>query len=104
MTRIAPLLLLLCLTPQVAGGGGGPDMRMARELVQQGKILPLTTILDRLQQSHPGQVVEVELEYEDGVLVYEIDLITPQGHLIEVDMDAATGDILEVDEEEMDDG
>ncbi|SMO41632.1 PepSY domain-containing protein [Paracoccus laeviglucosivorans] len=105
MTRIfAPTLAALLILPVAAGGQGAPggDAELARDLVARGEILPLARVLDLLETQHPGQVVEVELEYEDGILVYEIDVVTPEGRLIEVDMDATDGRIVDIDEEDED--
>ncbi len=104
MTRMIPLLLPLLLLPQSVGGqdSAATDVELARDLVERGQILPLAQVLSRLQASHPGKVIEVELEYSDGILVYEVDLITTEGRLIEVDMNAATGTIVDVDEEDED--
>lgn len=44
----------------------------------------------------PGQVIKVELDYEDGILVYEIDIRTTSG-VYEVHVDAITGQILKVE-------
>ncbi|CAM3142677.1 PepSY domain-containing protein [Filibacter tadaridae] len=44
----------------------------------------------------PGQVVKAELDYDDGVLLYEIDIRTSQGVKYEVKIHAATGEILRV--------
>lgn len=98
------LALILLVLPQIAGGQAPPlpDVELARDLVEQGKIMPLAKVLKRLQKDHPGQIVEVELEYSGGILVYEVDLITTEGRLIEVDMDAATGKIVDMDEEDED--
>ncbi|PYZ96352.1 hypothetical protein CR205_11530 [Alteribacter lacisalsi] len=41
----------------------------------------------------PGQVVDVELDTENGLLVWVIDIITPQGVKYEVDVGANTGNI-----------
>lgn len=108
MTRALFLFLALLLAPQVACGQGspgpaagpGPDVELARDLVERGEILPLAQVLARLQEQHPGKVIEVELEYSNGILVYEVDLVTTDGRLIEVDMNAANGTIVDVDEEE----
>lgn len=93
---IAALIL-----PLPAGGQPGtmPDFELAQGAVERGEILPLADILRRLEGEHPGQVVEVELEYSRGLRVYEVELITAQGRLIEVDMDAATGAILGIEDE-----
>ncbi|MEK4713977.1 PepSY domain-containing protein [Sporosarcina sp. FSL K6-1540] len=44
----------------------------------------------------PGQVVKAELDYDDGMLVYEIDVRTAEGHKYEVKIDANTGAVLRV--------
>ena len=44
----------------------------------------------------PGQVVKAELDYEDGMLVYEVDIRTADGRKYEVRIDANTGAILKV--------
>ncbi|MEK4026858.1 MULTISPECIES: PepSY domain-containing protein [Sporosarcina] len=44
----------------------------------------------------PGQVVKAELEYDDGILIYEIDIRNEQGHKYEVKVDAVTGEVLRV--------
>ncbi len=45
----------------------------------------------------PGQVIRVEVDTEDGLLVYEIYIRTTSGIIYEVTIDANTGEILEVD-------
>jgi len=46
----------------------------------------------------PGQVIKVELDYENGILVYEIDIRNPSG-IYEVHVNAVTGQILKVEKE-----
>lgn len=66
----------------------------ARAAVQAGKVLPLKTLLERLEREHPGQVLEVELEQEDGRWIYEIKLLQPGGRLVKLELDAASGTVL----------
>lgn len=47
----------------------------------------------------PGQVIKVELDYENGILVYEIDIRTQSG-IYEVHVNATTGQILKVEKED----
>ncbi|MDW0110732.1 PepSY domain-containing protein [Sporosarcina aquimarina] len=47
-------------------------------------------------QQVPGQVVKAELEYDNGMLIYEIDIRTSDGHKYEVKIDANTGNVLKV--------
>jgi len=47
-------------------------------------------------QRVPGQVIKVELDYENGILVYEIDIRTTSG-IYEVHVDAITGQVLKIE-------
>ena len=70
------------------------DHDHARELSEAGEILPLESILKKVQQVYPGRVLEVDLERKHGRLVYEIELVDEQGVVRELYYDAATGDLL----------
>ena len=59
-------------------------------------MLPLPQVLERLQRSHPGQVLELELEHEKGQWIYEIRLMQADGRLLKLTVDAATARVLEV--------
>ncbi len=80
--------------------GGVPDYELAETAVKKGEIIPLAEACRRLQTEFPGKITEVELEYSNGRRVYEVELVTEDGRLIEVDMDAATGKVLETEEED----
>lgn len=67
----------------------------ARAAVQDGKVLPLKTVLERLEREHPGQVLEVELEQDDGRWIYEIKLLQAGGRLVKLELDAASGAVLQ---------
>jgi uncharacterized membrane protein YkoI len=47
----------------------------------------------------PGTVVSVERETDNGVRVVEVEIRNQQNDVIEVDIDARSGRILEVEEE-----
>jgi uncharacterized membrane protein YkoI len=89
-------LLLAGLTSPAAWGGEKRDHERARAAVQAGQVLPLTALLERLQQTHPGQVLELELERDDGRWIYEVKLLQADGQLLKLDVDAATGQVLKV--------
>lgn len=63
-------------------------------LVKEGKVRPLSELLalhpDRLE----GHLLDAELEYEDDVLVYEIEVLGQDGVVREFYLDAATGTVL----------
>lgn len=47
-------------------------------------------------QRVPGQVVKSELEFDDGMMIYEVDIRTVEGYKYEVKIDAVTGEVLKV--------
>ncbi len=76
------------------------DHLIARRALEEGRVLPLTEVLAAVRAKMPGKVLEVELEVEDGVLVYDLKLLTPGGGLKEIEVDAATGKILKIEDDD----
>ena len=68
----------------------------ARVALESGEILPLQTIIAQLEQVYPGQILEVELERDDGLWIYEIKLVRANGVLIKIELDASDGRLLSV--------
>ena len=66
----------------------------ALEALGRGEILPLSTILERLQGTDSGQVIAVELEAEHGGWVYEVTTLAANGVVRMRLLDAATGRLL----------
>lgn len=112
--RILIILLFAGLPAMpMAQGGNVPlendiaaDSDYARAAVARGEILPLSVLLPRLALAYPGKVLDIEIDlYPDGRFEeYEFEVLTPDGRLIEVDMDAVTGKITEVEDDDHDDG
>lgn len=86
------LLLALLLLP--AWADDMHDHDRARAAAEAGEVLPLPAVLQRLAASHPGQVLEVELEREGGVWLYEIKLLQSGGVLRKLKLDARSGEVL----------
>lgn len=91
-----PLLALLCCLPPA---GADSDADRARRLVQEGAILPLEEILPLVRQAKPGTLIELELHYEreHDAHVYEMEVLDADGRLWEVEFNAATGELIEVE-------
>lgn len=58
-------------------------------------------VLEIVTKSHPGKIVEVALEEEDGFLVYEVELISPKQTKKEIYLDAGNGSVLHVKEKRL---
>lgn len=70
------------------------DADEARELKQSGQIMSLETLIAQLRQDYPGQIIEIELDDRDDRYVYDIELVDDEGVVIELRIDAATGEVL----------
>ena len=94
---LASLMLAGLLAAPIAQASG-KDHERARQAVQAGQVMPLPAVLEKLSATHPGQVLEVELERErrtgGEIWVYEIKLLQADGQLIKLELDAKTAEVL----------
>jgi uncharacterized membrane protein YkoI len=95
------LLAGAALLIAAAGTAFGDDIDHdeALRLFQQGRILSLTEITTAVRAKVPGEVLEVELE-RDGLYVYEFKILKPDGRVQEVEIDAATGRIIKIEDDD----
>lgn len=97
------VLLTTALLLFATGGtvlGDDIDHEEVRRLTQAGVILPLAEIVAAVGRRVPGDVLEVELEREDGAYVYELKILRKNGRVQEVEADAATGKILAIEDDD----
>jgi len=102
MRRISILLICICISclPGILlAGDKGDDHLKARQLVQEGTILPLEQIIELTKLQHPGRILEVEFEQEHDRYVYEIELVDEKGQVWELEYDAETGELIEKEQE-----
>ena len=71
------------------------DHDRARQALEAGEILPLKTVMERIDRNASGQVMEVELERKHGRWVYEIKVLRPGGALVKLLVDASDGTIID---------
>ena len=88
------LVFLGCSLPLRSAAASTDDYQRATRAVQAGEILSLRMILERLEHTQPGQVLDVELEQKKTVWIYELKILTPGGRLRKLKVDAKTGAIL----------
>jgi uncharacterized membrane protein YkoI len=50
----------------------------------------------------PGQIIHVDMDLENGVVVYEIFILTSQNRIYEVEVNANNGSIIKVEQESFD--
>ncbi|MDH5426107.1 MAG: PepSY domain-containing protein [Gammaproteobacteria bacterium] len=75
------------------------DHDEAKRLLDSGDILPLETILIQIRSSHPGKILEVEFETEHSQKIYEIELLSADGKVNELKIDATNGNIISTEKE-----
>jgi len=100
---LASLLLLSTLSvgvsPGLADKNDKKEHQVVREALQRGEVLPLVKILAIASEQVPGDVIEVELEQERAELIYEIKILTGNGRVREVKIDARTGTVLNIEDD-----
>lgn len=81
----------------IANPPAGDDTARIRLAVARGVVLPLPRILHIAQHRVPGEVLKVELEEMSGRLGYDVKILTADGRVQEIKLDARTGTILKVE-------
>lgn len=96
LLAIIPLLILLQasvppLPAALASGHEVHDEDEARRALENGEIVPLERVMATLHDAVPGEVSGLELEKENGIWIYEFKIISPDGQMLKVRVDAKTG-------------
>lgn len=73
-----------------------PSKTMEQVRNEENALINFCQAVDIAVQEHPGNVVEIELENDDGKLIYEITIYDDLTK-ISIDIDALTGDILVIE-------
>jgi hypothetical protein len=78
----------------------GDDGSRARSGVSSGAILPLEAILGSLENRYDARMIDADLDERRGRMVYDLELLTRDGRVLEIRVDAATARVLsfEVDD------
>ena len=72
LTGLLIWMMLAMSGTGVSNAADNSDHERARQAVEAGDVLPLRTILDRVEREYPGQIMEVELDREKGEWIYEM--------------------------------
>jgi uncharacterized membrane protein YkoI len=93
------LLLPMLATGHLLADSKDDDHERAYQARQQDKILSLEEILGKLDLGPDTRLLEVEHEQEHGRDIYEIEYLTSDGDIYELEVDAATGQVLKRERE-----
>ena len=96
----AILVALALALPAPAPARDRDDQVEALALLQRGEILPLASVLPIVQQNVPGDVIEVELDHDDDHgWEYEVKVLTANGRVREVKLDARSGMVRKIEDD-----
>ena len=68
----------------------------ARDAVRRGEIRPLEDVLARVQKRYPGRVLDVDLDRSRPKWVYRLRVLTREGNVLRIAVDARTARIIGV--------
>lgn len=102
MNILTRLVIPLALALGAWGAAGSlhaderSDHELARQALQQGQVLPLRSVLERIERDYQGQVLKIEFERDDGRYIYEIRLLQQDGRMAKLKVDAVDGRVLKI--------
>jgi len=90
--------LFLIITESKAESLGADD---ALALVDAGQVLPLSEIISLHPVLSDSRLLDIELEREDdGTLIYEFEVLKEENLVLELEINAATGQLVREEFEE----
>ena len=69
-----------------------------RRAVEAGEVLPLSQILEKVRLRVSGDITGIEIDREGGRWRYELRVIDHSGRVLEVHVDARSGNIEQIEE------
>ena len=67
------------------------DQDRALQAVEEGRALPLSAVLPRIERKFGGRVIDAALREVGKRLLYDLKMLSPGGRVFTVSVDAATG-------------
>lgn len=71
----------------------------AQPTPQPSGLLSVAAVLAIARGQVPGEIIDLDLDDDDGLVTYEVEVLTPAGRKIEIRIDAREGTVLEVEED-----
>jgi uncharacterized membrane protein YkoI len=94
--KYASLLMLILLFSHFSLAHEEFDVK---ELKEMGKISSLEIILEKLSDYNIDRLLEVELKQKNNQYIYELEYINDKGIVLEIEVDAVTAQVLEIEYE-----
>ncbi len=89
------LVLVVGMASTFLQAGEEISQNEIRQLVKQGKLLPLEAIMALYPEEQYGKLLDLEVEREYGTIIYELEFLRGDGRIIELEIDASNGLLLE---------
>jgi hypothetical protein len=84
------------LAPSVPRNREAPGQRRARDAVKRGEIRSLDEVTTVVQRRYPGRLLDVRLDDNRGRPIYRLKMLTRDGRVLNVAVDARSAQILGV--------
>ena len=85
-------VLVASTTSLFAVSAAADDSDEIRRLARDGRILTLEELLERHRDRIGGRLLDLDLERDDGRIIYEMEVIDDDGRIREIEIDAVSGE------------
>jgi len=89
-----------CLPLSAVAHSGEFGHGEAKKLVEKGEILPMKVIAEKAEKLKSGKLLEVGLRRGKGGYVYKIEILDAKGVVWELQFNAKTGELVEMEQDE----
>jgi uncharacterized membrane protein YkoI len=93
-------LFCTCVLLAVPAAAAHKTKKGFHEALEAGQVVPLEQLIERIRRDFPGRILRVEVEYESHggppAWVYEVKILTPDGHVLKLEFDAGSMELLEL--------
>ena len=85
-----------CATKGLFGANEADDLKEAVEMASRAKVT-IEQAIKTASDKQPGRAIEAELEKKHGKAVWEVEVVTAEGNVMEVHVDADSGAVIDVE-------
>ncbi len=78
--------------------GKAEERAIIRAAMKRRELLPLPRVIAIAKKLVPGDVIKVDLELEKWGIKYEVKILTADGRVREVELNARTGALMEIED------
>jgi uncharacterized membrane protein YkoI len=94
MRAIAVVAIVLALGGPAAAAS---DHDAARDAVEAGRAMPLSTIVSNVSRRYPGRLLDADMGTgRGGAVIYRLQWLTSEGNVLRITVNGRNGQILDV--------